>query len=138
LSIESLRRARTDQKGFALLSAFFLAILYFALMELMLHSTTESLRETQRGTRRIAVEILADNAAELGAENLVKTLHRNAKLDSGADRMRGSTKVAADGAFTIEAEGHVGGAGATSLKLVVAGRIAGSDVLIERISYAQP
>lgn len=135
MPIASLPRVPTDQRGFALLSALFLAVLYFGLMELMLHQTTETLRETQRAEGRIAAEILADNAAELGAENLVNTLQRTAKLDYGVHSMRAVTKMVGTNSFSIIADGRFNAVGRSAIRLQIEGRITGSGIVIERIQY---
>ena len=69
-SIRSFSRARTSERGFALIAALTLAILYFGLMELILIDSSRSLAEAQRFRARIMAATLAEDAAELAALNM--------------------------------------------------------------------
>ena len=69
-SIRSSSRARTSERGFALIAALTLAVLYFALMELILIDSSRSLAEAQRFRARIMAATLAEDAAELAALNM--------------------------------------------------------------------
>ena len=70
-SIRSSFRGRTTERGYVLISAITLAILYFALMELMLIDSSRAVREAQRFRARIVATTLAESAAELAALQLV-------------------------------------------------------------------
>src|SRR5256885_16147610 len=70
-SIRSSFRGRTTERGYVLISAIVLAILYFALMELMLIDSSRAVREAQRFRARIVATTLAESAAELAALQLV-------------------------------------------------------------------
>src|SRR5213595_3403304 len=71
-SMKSCCRARTtDQRGYVLISAVALAILYFALMELMLIDSSRALREAQQFRSRIVASTLAESAAELASAQMV-------------------------------------------------------------------
>lgn len=59
------------QRGFVLVTALTLSILYFALMELMLIDTTRALGEAQRFRAHVVAETLAENAAELAAFQII-------------------------------------------------------------------
>src|SRR5215213_2449819 len=69
-SIRSSSRARTSERGFALIAALTLALLYFALMELILIDSSRSLAEAQRFRARIMAAAVAEDAAELAALNM--------------------------------------------------------------------
>jgi len=68
-SIRSSFRGRTSERGYVLISAIVLAILYFALMELMLIDSSRALREAQRFRARIVAATLTESAAELASMN---------------------------------------------------------------------
>ena len=70
-SISAGRTRRRRQGGFALISALVLAILYFALMELLLIDSSRALHEAQRFRARVVAMTVAENAAELAATNMV-------------------------------------------------------------------
>ena len=59
------------QRGFVLVTALTLSILYFALMELMLIDTTRALGEAQRFRAHVVAQTLAENAAELAAFQII-------------------------------------------------------------------
>src|SRR5438874_12545643 len=70
--MRSSSRVRTrSQRGYVLISAIVLAILYFSLMELMLIDSSRAVREAQRFRARIVATTLAESAAELAAAQLV-------------------------------------------------------------------
>lgn len=71
-SIRFFSRARTSsQRGFALIAAIVLAVLYFALIELLLIDASRELREARRFRARIVAATLAENGAELAALGMV-------------------------------------------------------------------
>ncbi|HEX6160017.1 MAG TPA: hypothetical protein VF111_07610 [Thermoanaerobaculia bacterium] len=59
------------QRGIALLSAVVLAVLYFALIQLLLIDSQRDLREAQRFRSRVVALTLAENGVELAAHDLV-------------------------------------------------------------------
>ena len=63
-------RTPERQRGYVLIAAIALAILYFGLMELMLIESQRTLREAQRFRAKILATTLVENAAELAAEHL--------------------------------------------------------------------
>jgi hypothetical protein len=54
-----------------LVAALVLAVLYFALMELMMMDASRSLNEAQRFRARVVADTLAENGAELAAEQMI-------------------------------------------------------------------
>lgn len=67
-SIRSCNLARTsNQRGFALLWAIGLAVLFFMLIELMLIDSARELKEAQRFRSRMVAMVLAENGAEMAA-----------------------------------------------------------------------
>jgi hypothetical protein len=63
--------SRQRQRGFVLISALVLSVLYFALMELMLIDSTRALNEAQRFRARVVAGALAESGAELAALQMV-------------------------------------------------------------------
>ena len=70
-STRSCSRARTSERGFALAIALIVAVLYFGLIELMLYDASRELAEARRFRARVIALTLAENGAELAAQNLV-------------------------------------------------------------------
>lgn len=63
-----------------------LAILYFALMELMLLDSSRALREAQRFRARVIATTLAESAAELAAAQLVTSPSSTAKVSASDEQ----------------------------------------------------
>ena len=89
-SIRSSFRGRTTERGYVLISAIALAILYFALMELMLIDSSRALREAQRFRARVQAATLAESAAELAAANLVNQTTANTSAEDDQGKMTGT------------------------------------------------
>ena len=64
-------RPHARERGYVLIAAIALAILYFALMELMLIDSSRALREAQRFRSKVIATTLAESAAELSAASMV-------------------------------------------------------------------
>lgn len=89
-STRSSFRGRTRERGYVLITAIALAILYFALMELMLIDSSRALREAQRFRSKVIATTLAESAAELSAASMVT---RNMGNSINADDEQGSMKA---------------------------------------------
>jgi len=85
-SIRSSFRGRTTERGYVLISAIVLAVLYFALMELMLLDSSRALREAQRFRARIIATTLAESAAELSAAQLVTSPRSTATVNASDEQ----------------------------------------------------
>lgn len=115
-----------------------LAILYFALMELMLIDSSRALREAQRFRARIVAMTLAESAAELAAAQLVTqpSATVNATDDQGtmtATMRRGAaTMPSAPIPFTIDANAEAVGVPNQKATVAVEGDILGTKV---RVNY---
>jgi Tfp pilus assembly protein PilX len=129
-STRSSFRARTDERGYVLITAIALAILYFALMELMLIDSSRALREAQRFRSKVIATTLAESAAELSAASMVT---RNAGNTINADDEQGSMTAectltpnpqkVGESAFLIKAEATTNGVPAATSTVQVQGRI---------------
>ena len=100
-SIRSSFRGRTTERGYVLISAITLAILYFALMELMLIDSSRAVREAQRFRARIVATTLAESAAELAALQLVTA--SGGPVNATDDQ--GTAQVTDDTAATFSSQG---------------------------------
>ncbi|HYM62176.1 MAG TPA: hypothetical protein VEZ11_14940 [Thermoanaerobaculia bacterium] len=96
--MKSSNRGPTDrQRGYALISALILAVLYFGLMELMLIDSTRALREAQRFRARLVAATMAENAAELAARQLVITQVARVNYDDWQGTAAGDLKPSSTG-----------------------------------------
>lgn len=120
-----------------LIAAIALAILYFALMELMLIDSSRALREAQRFRSRVVAATLAESAAELSAASMVT---RNAGDDINADDEQGSMKATCKvngTAFQIDAQADTTGVMPAKSTVSVQGRIIGQRVLVDYTFHSQ-
>jgi Tfp pilus assembly protein PilX len=130
-------RGRTRERGYALIAAIALAILYFALMELMLIDSSRALREAQRFRSHVIAATLAESAAELSAASMVT---RNAGDTINADDEQGSMKAncrVAGTAFDIDAEANTSGVMPMKATVRVQGRIVGQRVIVDYTYHSQ-
>jgi len=128
-------RGRTTERerGYVLISAIALAILYFALMELMLIDSSRALREAQRLRARVQAATLAESAAELAAVNLINAVPTgpvNAEDDQG--KMTATLQRTGD-QFLIDASSETTGVPSQKATVRVQGTVLPSGAI--RIDY---
>jgi Tfp pilus assembly protein PilV len=133
-------RARTSknrQRGFVLITAIILAVLYFALMELLLIESSRSLAEAQRFRARVVAATLAENAAELTALQLVNG-GPSAPLPASDDQgtMSGSIRRSGN-EFEIDARGSSSGVISQTSTVYLRGSVNGSEIAIEWAKHDQ-
>lgn len=121
-------RARSE-RGFALIAALLVAILFLSLMELTLRDTTDAIRRAHAFRARVSAEILADNAAELVAAGMAGGSGNQIDVETEAGRMKGSY-IRTGEEFEISAEGTSAGVVPITSRVVLRGRITGSQVRI--------
>ena len=128
-SIRSYFRGRTTERGYVLVSAIVLAILYFALMELMLIDSSRALREAQRFRARIVATTLAESAAELAAAQLVTASGANVNATDEQGTMT-ATLARSGKTFTIDAKAEATGVPPQKASVRVQGEVEGSKVSV--------
>jgi Tfp pilus assembly protein PilX len=133
-AITSRRRRRRGQRGFVLIAALILAVLYFALMELMLIDASQSLEGARRFRARVVAVTLAENAVELAAVQMVSKTARNATAQNGDGQMHG-TYTPGD-KFELLGEGMTSGLIDTPSRVQIEGKIEGTTITIEWARYA--
>lgn len=133
-STPSSSRARpSSERGFALVSALVLAVLYFGLIALLLLDSQRELEEARRFRARTVAETLAENAAELAALQIVTKDSTTVNASDWQGTMTGKmNKGASD--FTIEGVGVTVGVTEARAKVVINGRVVDKEV---RIQYTQ-
>jgi hypothetical protein len=136
-SIRFFSRARTtEQRGYVLISAIALAILYFGLMELMLIDSSRALREAQRFRARITSAALAESAAELSAAQMISRGSSSANAQDEQGTMTGALQRMSD-QFELTGEGVTSGVPPVRASVRVQGRIEGSRVIIDYTFHSQ-
>jgi hypothetical protein len=139
----SFRDRITDQRGYVLISAIALAVLYFGLMELMLIDSSRALREAQRFRSRIVASALAESAAELAAAQMVTHPGASANASDEQGQMTGSLRVTGDPSqgpqqFEITGQGVTAGVAPVTASVRVQGRIVdGNHIAIDYTFHSQ-
>lgn len=121
-SIRSCSRARTSERGFALAMALIVAVLYFGLIELMLYDASRELAEARRFRARIIALTLAENGAELAAQNLVTASSSSVSANDWQGSISGKMSKAGE-QFTIDATGDATGLVDIHATVYVQGRV---------------
>jgi hypothetical protein len=131
-------RARTtSQRGYVLITAIALAVLYFALMQLMLIDSSRALREAQRFRSRIVASTLAESAAELAAAQMVSgTAPSTAKANDDQGSMQGELHLLGTN-FELIGDATTAGVAPVKANVRVQGRIQGNKVIIDYTFHTQ-
>ena len=136
-SIRFFSRGRTtEQRGYVLISAIALAILYFGLMELMLIDSSRAMRESQRFRGRVMAAALAESAAELAAAQMVNGTSNVANAQDDQGKMNGALNRSGN-EFELNGEGLTSGVPPVRATVRVQGRIEGSRVMIDYTFHSQ-
>jgi Tfp pilus assembly protein PilX len=134
-SIRSFSRARrSSESGYALIAAIVLAVLYFALVELLLLDSSRELAEARRFRARVIAQTLAENGAELAAVEMGKPerTQSSVRAEDWQGEMSGHmTKTSCappacetpEWPFEIEAVGKTRGLVPIATKVMVKGRV---------------
>jgi hypothetical protein len=127
---------KRGQRGYVLISAIVLAILYFALMELMLIESSRALGEAQRFRSRLVAQTLAESGAELAAVRMVDRRGANVDAEDEQGKMTGRLTLTNSG-FEITGTGTTTGVSPVTATVRVQGRINGNRVSIDYTYHSQ-
>jgi Tfp pilus assembly protein PilX len=128
-SISSFSRGRTPERGFVLAAALIIAILYFALMELLLMDSARALHEAQRYRSRVIADTLAENGAELAAVQLISNPGGDVKANNSQGEMSGSLKRVGN-SYLLTGDGNATGVPASTAHVELNGTTEGTNVTI--------
>ena len=120
-----------------LIGALVVALLYFALLELMLIEAVQAMRASQRFRARVAAQVLAENAAEVVAHQLVFSSGKRVQIVDETGTMIAQSRRLINDQFEIEASGMITGAVSQSATVAVFGRIQGTSVRVDRTIHSQ-
>jgi len=136
-SIRSFSRARTEaQRGFVLISALILAVLYFGLMELMLIDSQRALSEAQRFRARILAGTLAESGAELAARQMVTGGSNHfSGTDAQGGALSGTLTRSGLENFELTGTGTSNGVVQITSGVVVRGRVTGGTIHIDSTAH---
>jgi Tfp pilus assembly protein PilX len=123
-SIRSFSRARTTERGFALVIALVLALLYFGLIELLLVDSSRELAAARRFRARILAETLAENAAEGAALRMADetVVWTKFELTNEQGEMEGEMRKSGQ-AYVITAKGISAGLESTQVTVRLQGQV---------------
>jgi ABC-type Na+ efflux pump permease subunit len=125
-----------SQRGYVLITAIVLAILYFALMELMLIDSSRALIEAQRFRSRLVAQTLAESAAELAAVHIVDRTGTDVNAEDEQGKMVGTLKRS-DTTFDITGTGTTTGVQPMTATVRVQGKIVGTRLTIDFTYHSQ-
>lgn len=112
--------------------AIVLAVLYFALIELLLLDSQRELGEARRFRARIVAETLAENAAEVAALQIVtRESVPEFAMPTEQGTLRGKMVKTAAGAFEIQGSGTTSGIDESTARVILRGRVVGTEVKIQ-------
>ncbi|HSN69224.1 MAG TPA: hypothetical protein VLV48_08270 [Thermoanaerobaculia bacterium] len=120
-----------DERGFVLISALLISLLFFGLIELALRDTTEAVRGAHRQRARFASEILADNGIELAAAGMVYEIPKNEVRTSRDGTTKGTFRPLPGNRFELRGEGRSAGVAEVETRVVLRGRSQGATIVIE-------
>jgi len=132
----SFRGHTSNERGYILISAIALAILYFGLMELMLIDSSRALTEAQRFRSRVVASALAENAAELAAANMITNPGSTMTAQDDQGKMIGGIVVNGN-QFEINGEGDTAGVIPVKATVRVQGTITGTHIAIDYTFHSQ-
>jgi hypothetical protein len=135
-STRSSFRARTRERGYALISAIAIAVLYFAVMQLIMIDSQRVLREAQRFRAKVISAALAENAAELAASQMLLSSTRKIDAKDAEGTMKATLQKGLTD-FVIEAEGTSYGAESRKATVKLQGRVLGTKVVVDYAAHSQ-
>ena len=138
-SARSCSRARTSesQRGFALIWAIGLALLFFMLIELMLIDSARELAEARRFRAKVVATALAENGAELAAAQMISQSMSDVRAESWQGKIEGKMARSFDGTFEIVGDGEATGTDPAEARVHVQGRVTGNKIVIDYTRHTQ-
>lgn len=130
-------RGRTDERGFVLAAALLIAVLYFALMELLLLDSARALQDAQRFRSHVIAATLAEDGAELAAAGMVAKSGGNADREDAAGKVIGSYVRNGCCNFELNGEASAKGVPPASAYVRLQGRIEGNTIFIDYATHSQ-
>lgn len=127
---------RAEERGFVLVSVLLLAVLFFGLMNLVLRESMDASHSAQRFRARIVSEVLAENAAELAAREMVLTSGAERSAENADGLMEGSFTRKPGDAFVITGVAETKGILRARTSVLIEGRIEGTTIIIEKTVHS--
>ena len=132
----SSRGHTTSERGFVLVVALVIAVLYLGLIELLLMDGARALHEAQRLRSRVVAATLAENAAELAAEKMIDMPGATVSTEDAQGKIEGEYTRAGD-QFVLTGKGTTAGVASESATVRIQGRFVGNSVKIDYAIHSQ-
>lgn len=115
-----------------IIAAIALAVLFFAMIQLILIDASRELAEARRFKARVVASALAENGAELAAYGITTdgSLYSTPSAESWQGKISGSLMKSDHGEFVIEGQGTSAGLMPTSASVKLIGEVEGERVKI--------
>jgi hypothetical protein len=137
LSTRSFSRARTsDERGFVLVAALTIAVLYLSLIELLLIDATRAYQEAQRFRSRILAATLAEDAAELAADQMVVKPGGTVNVTDARGTIEGTYSRSGEN-FELKGRAITAGVAPETATVRLQGRIVDGRVVIDYAQHSQ-
>jgi carbon monoxide dehydrogenase subunit G len=127
---------KKNQRGFVLITALVISILYFGLMELLLIDSSRALNEAQRFRAHVVADTLAESAAELAAFQIVTQTSATIDKQDFQGTMHGVLERNGN-SFVLHGEGVAIGSLKQSAKVRVEGSVEGIVVKIDFTAHGE-
>ena len=124
---ESISRSRASdrgrrEKGFVLVSALVISVLFIGLIELVLIDSSTRMRTAQRFRARTVAEILAENGAELAAQNMVNAASTSGEAQLAEGELSGELARMGE-TFILRGSGVSSGVHSAAVEIEIRGRV---------------
>jgi hypothetical protein len=136
------KSSRRAERGFVLAAALLIAVLYFALMELMLLDSTRAFQDAQRFRSHVIAATLAEDGAELAAAGMVTKSGANVDRDDlqgtvSGNYVRSGNNFELTSNFELTGNASTKGVPPASAHVRLQGRITGTTVSIDYSTHSQ-
>lgn len=131
------KSSRRGERGFVLATALLIAVLYFALMELMLLDSTRALQGAQRFRAHVMAATLAEDGAELAAAGMVAKSGANVDRDDLQGTVSGNYVRSGCCNFELTGDASTKGVPPASAHVRLQGRVTGATVSIDYSTHSQ-
>jgi hypothetical protein len=129
-------RRHAGERGIILIAVIIVAILYFAMIELMLMESTEASRQADRFRSRVMAHVMAENGIELAAENMVNVGATQHTYTDSQGTIRGEYKRTGD-SFELTGSAVTAGVAPTKADAKLQGIVNASRITVTFSMHSQ-
>ena len=119
------------------MSVLILAILFFALMTLLLIESSEMSRRADRYRSRVMAQVLAENGAELAAQQMVTSVVTTKSYEDEQGRVEGKYKLSPSGRFDLTGSSETKGLPPVKATVSIQGHLDGTTPRIDFTFHSQ-